>query len=123
MGDGVLMEARFLVTVGGRRTGPATVQLVQGVILVQQCGRDEYSIPLDDIIINNFSRRKSETKHGSVAFIWYKKKTVKENGVDVKILKRRPIKLTPLQQDDQGTLVEDWTRTLHSLSTGTPTST
>ena len=38
MGDGVLMEARFLVTVGGRRTGPATVQLVQGFILVQQCG-------------------------------------------------------------------------------------
>ena len=64
----------------------------------------------------------SETKHGSVAFIWYKKKTVKENGVDVKILKRRPIKLTPVQQDDQGTLVEDWTRTLHSLSTGTPAS-
>ena len=64
----------------------------------------------------------SETKHGSVAFIWYKKKTVKENGVDVKILKRRPIKLTPVQQDDQGTLVEDWTRMLHSLATGTPAS-
>ena len=64
----------------------------------------------------------SETKHGSVAFIWYKKKTVKENGVDVKILKRRPIKLSPLQQDDQGRLVEDWRRMLHSLSTGTPPS-
>ena len=47
---------------------------------------------------------------------------MKENGVDVKILKRRPIKLSPVQQDDQGSVVEDWRRMLHSLSAGTPAS-
>ena len=38
MGDGVLMEAQFRVTVGGRRTGPATVRLVEGCIVVKQSG-------------------------------------------------------------------------------------